>query len=97
MLPAPAIHVPFRRRAQARRCVADFDVTLAGVMPQLQRLNGVPCGGSPPRLTPLAPAAPAAPTPRRAALSSANSSFDWELQSLASALPSGREDHLPLD
>lgn len=30
-------------------------------------------------------------------LSSANSSFDWELQSLASALPSGREDHLPLD
>ncbi|KAL4439495.1 hypothetical protein ABPG77_008824 [Micractinium sp. CCAP 211/92] len=36
--------------------------------------------------------------PQLDTLSSANSSFDWELQSLASALPpAGEEDHLPLD
>lgn len=41
---------------------------------------------------------PAAPPcrPRAAALSSASSSFDWELQSLASALPHiSSEDRLP--
>jgi hypothetical protein len=43
-------------------------------------------------------ACPALPTCLPAAFSSANSSFDWELQSLASALPPGTaEDHLELD